>query len=113
MKDGSIRHGISSSWPNHCGTVGACNTDCCSRLVNGASFQKGEAMTTTKQAEALHQMLAILVMDLGYKSQPVYGYTPLRHQVAWKMCADSMDAEQLKHMVQEMHEQAISEVTHE
>lgn len=29
------------------------------------------------------QMLAVLVMDLGYDHRPLYGHDPMRHQNAW------------------------------
>ena len=28
-------------------------------------------------------LLALLVIDFGYDALPIYGRTPLRHQIAW------------------------------
>ena len=55
------------------------------------------------------QMLALLVMDLGYLSEPVYGHTPIRHQRAWGMCFKEIGAEGVASRVARMNEQAQSE----
>ena len=41
----------------------------------------------TKQ-ELAEQLLSLLVMDLNYEEEPLYGHTPLRHQFAWKYAKD-------------------------
>ena len=52
------------------------------------------------------QLLALLVMDFGYLEEPVYGHSPLRHQIAWRMCADEIGADDMIKKVADMNEQA-------
>ncbi len=57
------------------------------------------------------QLLSILVMDFGYMSEPLYGHTPLRHQIAWKLVKDELDEDSMKENIRKMHEQAEMEKT--
>ena len=54
------------------------------------------------------QLLAMLVMDFGYIEEPTYGHTPIRHQVAWNMCAIYF-GDSLNDKVEMLHMQAIVE----
>ena len=55
------------------------------------------------------QMLAILVMDLGYTEEPVYGRTPMRHQLAWHLVEEVLGVESIAKEVIGMKEQVIYE----
>lgn len=55
------------------------------------------------------QLLALLVMDLGYLERPLYGHAPIRHQRAWQMCVDSIGDEVMGKKISSMNDQAESE----
>ena len=55
------------------------------------------------------QMLSLLVMDLGYTEEPVYGSSPIRHILAWKMCEDCIGVKGMMNKIEEMNNQAMEE----
>lgn len=52
-------------------------------------------------AETKHHLLAMLVRDFGYDHEPLYGWTPMRHQLAWSMATQDMQPEAVKLFVEE------------
>jgi len=53
----------------------------------------------TQLEKLAKQALAVLVMDLGYEKEPVYGHSPMRHQNLWAWAAKALTPEQVEHEV--------------
>jgi len=50
-------------------------------------------------------MLAVLVMDLGYKNAPRNGFDPLRHQFAWSLVSGIIGKTDREKQIEDMIEQ--------
>lgn len=55
------------------------------------------------------QLLAVLVMDLGYEEAPLQGVDPPRHQIAWTWAVEGMSVDEVSSHVKEMQAQLLSE----
>lgn len=58
------------------------------------------------RTDAQSMLLAVLVRDLGYDHEPVYGHDPLRHQFAWMAAVDGMTSEDVAAEVAKIQEGA-------
>jgi hypothetical protein len=58
---------------------------------------------------AERQLLAVLVMDLGYDHFPLYGHTPMRHQWAWHLATLHMEPNEIYEEVAQMRAQQMKE----
>jgi len=59
------------------------------------------------------QALSVMVMDLGYTSEPLYGHSPMRHQLMWKHIVDVLGEEKVEQKIKVMAEQSLKEAVPE
>jgi hypothetical protein len=74
-----------------------------------ASGHRQAVNDVTKLGDVAEQLVAVLVMDLGYVEAPLHGHQPIRHQIAWELAKGVLGEGRMVRVVMECARQTKDE----